>query len=185
MAEQPINTGNYLMLPTPAAHLLFQRWLSMMDPSTALGFHDQDSLSRLVMAAYDTCDAWDDCASRLAARNQSTTPSSAQPTKALLRRTPGAFQELFGSWCAGGQPEKLAPVDPCQPGFSFAYFHVICVTGAERKAAGLKGIGYWFLEEACAAGGPLSSCKPLAWSRPGVEEAFLRCSNRRVAFNVK
>lgn len=173
------------MLPTPAAHLLFQRWLSMMDPSTALGFHDQDSLSRLVMAAYDTCDAWDDCASRLAARNQSTTPSSAQPTKALLRRTPGAFQELFGSWCAGGQPEKLAPVDPCQPGFSFAYFHVICVTGAERKAAGLKGIGYWFLEEACAAGGPLSSCKPLAWSRPGVEEAFLRCLNRRVAFNVK
>ncbi|GAB4815504.1 hypothetical protein N2152v2_002550 [Parachlorella kessleri] len=185
MAELPVNSGNYLLLPTPATHLMFQRWLSMMDPSIALGFHDQDSLSRLVMAAYDTCDTWNDCVSRLAAKNESTTDSTAPLPKALLRRTPSAFQELFGSWCAGGQPEKLTPVDRCQPGFSFAYFHVICVTGAERKAAGLKGIGYWFLEESCVAGGPLSNCKPLAWSRPGVEDAFLRCPSSRLAFNAQ
>ena len=184
MAELPVNGGNYFVLPTPAGRLLFQRWVSVMNPSMALGYHDQDGLSRLVVAAYETCDSWRQCATKLAARNKTSTAGSPRSSKALLRRTPSAFQELFGSWCAGNEPEKLTTVDPCQRGFSFAYFHVICATGAEPKVAGLKAIGYWFLDAACAAEGPLSNCKPLAWSQPAVEDAFLRCPNTRIAFNA-
>ena len=184
MAELPINGGNYFVLPTPAGRLLFQHWVAVMHPSISLGFHDQDGLSRLVLEAYDTCDAWSEGAAVLATRNETAASGTARRPKALLRRTPSAYQELFGSWCAGNEPDRLTLVDPCQRGFSFAYFHVICATGAEPKIAGLKAIGYWFLDSACISDGPLANCKPLAWAQPGFEDAFLRCPSDRIAFNA-
>jgi hypothetical protein len=183
-----VNTGNYVILPTQSGKNLMKLWVDRADIAIAEGNHEQRALGKLYNdeEGFEMCDKPPDCRRKVAAIAK--LPGSKKYRFPLVRKTFNPWGNVYGYNCVTKEEElhRVHPAHPCS--YPHMYFHAICVSGSTAKTNALKKAGLWFIDDdkGCTQDQDNPNtvrCKPLAWRKPEIEEAFSECSwKTRMAF---
>ncbi|KAL4444652.1 hypothetical protein ABPG77_002469 [Micractinium sp. CCAP 211/92] len=176
----PINTGNYVVLPTPGAKSFVERWLDGLAEGIEKDFNDQVYIVGMMPRAevFRICRNRQQCYRMLDEDKQEKRTS----TLSMLRTYPAPYWAYSNhDFCAMDQP--WAPsLDLCD--WFILYLHAACPPG-ERKIKLLKDQNLWYMDADEAGrcqrmeGAPLPGavvCKPLVWRLPKYELPITRCA---------
>lgn len=193
---EPLNSGNFVALPTERMRALVARWVAL-GAGLADEAGNQKGLQLLAKAgAFDRCglDAGG-CADvvrrRAADEARAFLEGKRVPAKALIRTYDASFWSLRRYQCALSSPDTAQVFDPC--GWEAMYAHPICTGGGgraeqvARKMSVLRAVGFWLVQDParCARSAPAAGaatrvprCLPLAfeagWAH--AEDVHLGCS---------
>ncbi|GAB4814653.1 hypothetical protein N2152v2_001699 [Parachlorella kessleri] len=212
--EAPVNTGSYMMLPTPRGLALMDAWVAEGQQQMAVGLTEQQVLcKRLRGTAYEVCERPLEC-DQAAGRLGSGAAGGDGGGNGSLASSSGAAGSRSGDEEGDGGRQAdprgssgkallrtfldararlfggfgALPVPPC--GHPFLFWHATGVTGQPAKVERLKMFGFWFVdEENCKAEEGegrehLVRCPPLAWREERVERDFLTCDRARLGLRL-
>ncbi|KAL4437542.1 hypothetical protein ABPG77_003523 [Micractinium sp. CCAP 211/92] len=181
IAENPVNTGVFFVLPSPPTINVLSRMASLTHKALEERLLEQAELKKLADWEFVVC------GSRAGCHNKRHEMQTKHWDLALFRTfPPSSFLETSDicalehgvRWGAQFHPR----IDPCDS--TALFVHTICVTGLASKRAALRGVQWWFLDaeeatEACPTSpGGLPLCRPLQWRLPGAEAAQYSCTAR-------
>lgn len=138
-----INTGSYVVLPSPETNRFLSRWTSLANSSDA--GNDQLALIEALFSPSDDpiahmCIETSEC-------------ESLQRKSAVIRRFYPPFWSKFHDHCVFGQDfHDGRPIDICDP--SVLFVHTICSGIGDtysNKVSTMKEAGVWFCHEAFSA----------------------------------
>ncbi|KAL4448331.1 hypothetical protein ABPG75_005550 [Micractinium tetrahymenae] len=175
----PLNTGTYVIRPTPGGIEAIRRWAGMASST----FSEQDGMARIHHKAYESCTRVEEC------RQKRSQMRSGGPP-ALFQWFPSAQSVVSGepSNCALARPEFAHRIDPCA--WFVLLLHPVC-TGRPGKPLALHWQDMWLIDDAepgqqkgCvpwnasdprAAEQAVPACQPLSWRQPAAEDHLRWC----------
>ncbi|PSC72584.1 hypothetical protein C2E20_4222 [Micractinium conductrix] len=174
-SESPVNSGHFVVLPTPAGLAFAEAWAAAAPSAIPKKVSEQKGLQPLERAAYVTCRL--PC---LCYRHKyELLAQGKRDSMAVFAVYLPSFFPYTSAGCTVGSKEWLPSVDPCD--WTTLYLHPICVSGAANKEAIFKSIGYWFMdnEKGClpqrGAASGVPACRPLHWRVPDTERRHYSC----------
>lgn len=176
----PINTGNFVVLPTPGGKSFIARWLDDLAEFAAHDINDQVYIvDRMPKAeVFRLCRNRQQCYRML----DEDKKENRTGTLAIIRTYQPAYWSYSGhDFCAMDQP--WAPsLDLCD--WTLLYLHATC-TSRDGKIKLLKAQNLWFMDADEAGRCPrvegatlpgAVSCKPLVWRLPKYELPITQCA---------
>ncbi|KAL4447611.1 hypothetical protein ABPG75_004830 [Micractinium tetrahymenae] len=185
MQELPLNTGQFVLLPTPGALAFAAAWNA--SAPAALGssppLADQKALEAAARepgasalgSSFVQCSVLCGCIKAAFERKR----RGREGAYAVLRHYMAPHFMYTYRRCTIGDPLWAPRVDPCD--WAVLYLHPVCASGAAAKERLLRLQGFWFMdsEQGCApqrgAASGVPACVPLQWRLPQAEAAFTSC----------
>jgi len=155
----PINSGNFVALPTPGTKALFSAWLALASEKIEEGGNQRGLQKLFNENRYLLCRIPQVC--RKAVKNRdikqrslitstlSTSSSSENsfPPPAIIRTYTPPWWNKNKDFCALSGRDRLPELDPCSP--EFLYLHPVCTPKGDRvglKTRVLDEAGFWFID---------------------------------------
>lgn len=171
----PVNTGQFVMLPTPASLAFAERWNSLAASMIPQGPATQPALRQMHHHHFEACTSLCQC---FWAHRNLTSLGLRNDTPIFRTYYPGYFA-YTQSTCDIGNPAWVAALDPCD--WQLLFLHPICATDTAQKEAVLRTAGFWFVdsEQGCepkqGAASGVPACRPLQWRLPQTEVPHYAC----------
>ncbi|EFN51422.1 hypothetical protein CHLNCDRAFT_55152 [Chlorella variabilis] len=119
-AEVPVNGGNYVVLPTPAAIRWAQAWAALAPEMIQRVTHDQSGFRLVEEARWKLCGTVESCQGERAAQIANATAAASPGGNATAAAPPALLRiylpRYFGYWddlCAFAAMHRLPRFDPC------------------------------------------------------------------------
>lgn len=185
MQELPLNTGHFVLLPTPGALAFAAAWnesaaaaLAGTPPLTdqkALEAAARGPHGTALASSFQQCGVLCGCIKAGVERKR----RGREGAQAVLRHYMAPHFMYTYRRCTIGDPLWAPRVDPCD--WAVLYLHPVCAAGPASKERLLRLQGFWFMdsEQGCAAqrgaASGVPACQPLQWRLPQAEAAFTTC----------
>lgn len=192
-----VNSGNYVLLPTPAGRAMVSHWAQAAAEFFPRKQGDQGGLlllrHALVTDELPTVEpgnlngTWLHCVEPVSCRvaaaygRNYTSGGEGRPPLAVVRSYYPAWWSWVPELCANRELPKLEGVDVCD--WTVLYYHPVCANVTEKLAV-FKALGLWLLEEDCgyvessAPGKPVQRCRPRVLADPAAEAKLTACPVR-------
>ncbi|EFN52112.1 hypothetical protein CHLNCDRAFT_139418 [Chlorella variabilis] len=179
--EEPVNGGNFVILPRPATVKMVREWAAFAKEAIKAGQHDQEWAKRFQGTRFLVCKDKETCR----AGRQQISRENKTDTHPLLQTYNTQFLHYYNDGCALARGGNLPPLDLCDP--AIFYLHPIC-TGYSGKQPLFQGQGTWFLADCVPRNGTVSqvaACQPARWRDPGMEAAMHNCAEFRLGLDLE
>lgn len=184
----PINTGNFVILPTKGGKSFMRSWINESSANIDEG-GNQVPLSKMMSdGVFDLCETLPGCSEKQVKRKL----RFINHKEASHDDTPAIFRIYRPPWWGRGTSQvcrlsgDVPPpvVDPCHPMFMFV--HPVCTKRRSLKLDVIREMGFWFMEEdpefldSTVAGCPIHNKTriPLCKPREDAGAGFEKCKSR-------
>lgn len=155
----PINSGNFVALPTPGTKYLFSAWLALASEKIGEGGNQKGLQKLFKEKRYLLCRTPPECQDAVKKREQirqellinstvSTRSSFSSSPPTIIRTYTPPWWSTKQNFCALSGEYRLPEMDPCNPAFLF--LHPVCTPkGSDRvglKTRVLDKAGFWFID---------------------------------------
>ncbi|KAL4452067.1 hypothetical protein ABPG75_007729 [Micractinium tetrahymenae] len=181
VAENPVNTGVFFVLPTAPVLKVFSLMANRASEAMEGRLLEQAEFKKLADWEYVVCGSSAGCnnkRSELRSKRWGLALFRTFPPSSFLETSDICALEHGVRWGEGFHPR----IDPCDS--TALFVHTICVTGLASKRQALRGARWWYMDAdeasgACPAGpAGLPLCQPLRWRLPEAEAAQYACTAR-------
>lgn len=174
-SESPLNSGHFVLLPTPAGVAFAAAWNASAPAMLQEKVSEQKALPFLEGKAFQLCRTLCLCYKHKYDLLEEGRRDEVAVFRAAL---PGYFPYTL-SGCTVGSKEWVPSIDPCD--WQVLYVHPICAQGAASKEEIFRQIGFWFMDndQGCkpqpGSASQVPACRPLHWRLPDAESKLYSC----------
>jgi hypothetical protein len=160
----PINSGNFVALPTPGTKALFSAWLGLASKKIGEGGNQKGLQTLFKEDRYVLCRTSYECQKAVKKRQdfyfrkkvRDTSPGSTKTSSVsessfpptIIRTYTPPWWSKKQNFCALSGESRLPELNPCSP--AFLYLHPVCTPkGSDRvglKTRVLDKAGFWFMD---------------------------------------
>lgn len=181
MGKSPINTGNFVMLPTEGGKSFMRSWIAQTNHHIDAGGNQTPLKDLQSEEAYYLCELLDECGTKRKGINSSR-------RKAALLRTfrPPWWKAGSNDVCRLSGDPPPPKVDPCHP--MLMYVHPVCTKNRAGKLDVIKQMGFWFMVEderytnrtyaGCPIDATVATMVPRCTPREDAGRGFETCQTR-------
>ena len=185
----PVNTGNFVILPTDESKSFMRAWINESTSSIQKGGNQFPLAKMRLNGFFDLCETLPGCAET----QEKIKSRFVNHSDISIERMPAVFRIYRPPWWGRGASqvcrlsggEKTPPiVDPCHPMLMFV--HPVCAEHRSSKLEVIRKMGFWYMKEdqefldSTVAGCPvhpqtkIPHCKP----REDAGAGFEKCTSR-------
>lgn len=173
--ESPLNSGHFVILPTPAGIAFVEAWNASAPSMLEQKVSEQRALTMMEGRHFRQCRTTCSCY-----RHKYELLANGMRDQVAIFPTyfPGYYLYTL-SGCTVGSKEWMPPVDPCD--WTILYMHPICAQGSAQKRSIFKEVGMWFMDDEAGcqpqpgAASQVPACRPLHWQVPDAEARLYSC----------